>query len=228
MGSDVLAPCFRGLRVFPWALLIFFHWQTSVSSVSVQSTPPPPISTVPQVRCLACTRTGPLGKVLKCQKCEVRVHAGKFFPAMAHFLWTYYNWLAHWIILRWWSIVGSCGAVLLDPTKPEKWTCELCDNDQTQEASLVSQKSGLKEKGLSSDHLSFPLCIPMKRTRTTHRTLTASYAQEEKLRTGKRNLILRLTLFFASANRRSSNAGPTSCVLYFLPKQPFPKRIGYG
>ncbi|XP_006461741.1 hypothetical protein AGABI2DRAFT_205606 [Agaricus bisporus var. bisporus H97] len=80
--------------------------RTSVSSVSVQSTPPPPISTVPQVRCLACTRTGPLGKVLKCQKCEVRVHA------------------------------GSCGAVLLDPTKPEKWTCELCDNDQTQEASL--------------------------------------------------------------------------------------------
>ncbi|KXN90670.1 SANT domain-containing protein 2 [Leucoagaricus sp. SymC.cos] len=76
------------------------------TSASVQSTPPPPPSTAPQIRCLACTRTGPLGKVLKCQKCEVRVHA------------------------------GSCGAFLLDATKPEKWICELCDNEETQEASL--------------------------------------------------------------------------------------------
>ncbi|KAL9713425.1 putative PHD type zinc finger protein with BAH domain-containing protein [Leucoagaricus gongylophorus] len=75
------------------------------TSASVQSTPPPP-STAPQIRCFACTRTGPLGKVLKCQKCEVRVHA------------------------------GSCGAFLPDPTKPEKWICDLCDNENTQEASL--------------------------------------------------------------------------------------------
>lgn len=74
MASDMHTRVFRVLRI---PALIYFHWQTSASSASVQSTPPPPVSTAPQVRCLTCTRTGPLGKVLKCQKCEVRVHAGK-------------------------------------------------------------------------------------------------------------------------------------------------------
>lgn len=95
------------------------------TSASVQSTPPPPPSTAPQIRCLACTRTGPLGKVLKCQKCEIRVHS------------------------------GSCGATLLDPTKPEKWTCELCDNEQTQEASL-NPDCVLCPRGLNEDRKKKP------------------------------------------------------------------------
>ncbi|EPT02944.1 hypothetical protein FOMPIDRAFT_101265 [Fomitopsis schrenkii] len=46
---------------------------------SVQSTPPPVAGPAPaaiQVRCLACQKTGPMGKVLKCRQCNFRVHAG--------------------------------------------------------------------------------------------------------------------------------------------------------
>ncbi|KAG7094163.1 hypothetical protein E1B28_007774 [Marasmius oreades] len=49
------------------------------TSASVQSTPPPP-SNVPQIRCSACTKNGPVGKVLKCNKCSFQCHAGKFQP----------------------------------------------------------------------------------------------------------------------------------------------------
>ncbi|KAF9560108.1 hypothetical protein CPC08DRAFT_708307 [Agrocybe pediades] len=79
--------------------------RTSVS-VSTQSTPPPPtISIAPQNRCLACTRTGPPAKVLKCKKCQLRVHA------------------------------GSCGAIV-DPGSADSWVCDLCENEETQEASI--------------------------------------------------------------------------------------------
>ncbi|TFY51302.1 hypothetical protein EVJ58_g10639 [Rhodofomes roseus] len=45
---------------------------------SVQSTPPPagPAPAATQIRCLACQKTGPMGKVLKCRQCNFRVHAG--------------------------------------------------------------------------------------------------------------------------------------------------------
>ncbi|KAH9930212.1 uncharacterized protein B0H18DRAFT_993754 [Fomitopsis serialis] len=45
---------------------------------SVHSTPPPagPAPVASQVRCLACQKTGPMGKVLKCRQCNFRVHAG--------------------------------------------------------------------------------------------------------------------------------------------------------
>ncbi|KAF9038560.1 hypothetical protein BJ165DRAFT_1416696 [Panaeolus papilionaceus] len=46
------------------------------TSASVQSTPPPTISIAPQNRCLCCTKSGPIGKVLKCRKCTFRAHAG--------------------------------------------------------------------------------------------------------------------------------------------------------
>ncbi|KAF8997921.1 hypothetical protein BDQ17DRAFT_1362847 [Cyathus striatus] len=81
--------------------------RTSVSVTSVRSTPPPPVSAAPQIRCLACSKTGPLGKVLKCKKCEVRLHA------------------------------GSCGAIV-DPSAVEAWSCELCENEDTLEASINS------------------------------------------------------------------------------------------
>ncbi|KAF7309944.1 Zinc finger protein 1 [Mycena indigotica] len=46
------------------------------TSTSAQSTPPPALSTAPQLRCMACHKNGPLGKVLQCKRCSFRVHAG--------------------------------------------------------------------------------------------------------------------------------------------------------
>ncbi|KAJ6619944.1 hypothetical protein B0H10DRAFT_1912520 [Mycena sp. CBHHK59/15] len=77
------------------------------TSASAQSTPPPPVSAAPQIRCICCLKNGPLGKVLKCKQCEFRVHA------------------------------GACGAVV-DPESVDSWVCELCQNEETQEASLNS------------------------------------------------------------------------------------------
>ncbi|KAJ7504211.1 hypothetical protein B0H11DRAFT_2154460 [Mycena galericulata] len=78
------------------------------TSTSAQSTPPPVVSAAPQIRCMACLKNGPLGKVLKCKKCEFRVHA------------------------------GACGAVV-DPESVDAWVCELCQNEETQEASLNTE-----------------------------------------------------------------------------------------
>ncbi|KAF5373286.1 hypothetical protein D9615_007375 [Tricholomella constricta] len=75
------------------------------TSASAQSTPPPAVVTVPQIRCLICMKNGPIGKVLKCKTCQIRIHA------------------------------GSCGAVA-DPAALDQWTCELCRNQETLEASV--------------------------------------------------------------------------------------------
>ncbi|KZT07232.1 uncharacterized protein LAESUDRAFT_758638 [Laetiporus sulphureus 93-53] len=76
---------------------------------SSHSTPPPAgPAPVPQLRCLACQKNGPIGKVLKCKQCQFRVHA------------------------------GSCGAVLESAEEVESWVCELCANEKTLEASLNS------------------------------------------------------------------------------------------
>lgn len=74
--------------------------QTSSSQPS-----PPPV--VPQLRCVACQRNGPTGKVLRCKQCQFRVHA------------------------------GACG-VSLDPATVDSWVCDLCQNEKSLEASLVS------------------------------------------------------------------------------------------
>ncbi|KAM5536579.1 hypothetical protein V8D89_009674 [Ganoderma adspersum] len=42
-------------------------------TASSQATPPP--AAPPQFRCVACQRTGPAGKVLRCKQCQFRVHA---------------------------------------------------------------------------------------------------------------------------------------------------------
>ncbi|PSR72448.1 hypothetical protein PHLCEN_2v11662 [Hermanssonia centrifuga] len=78
--------------------------QTSASSAS---TPPPVTPTVPQLRCLACHKNGPATKVLRCKKCQFRVHP------------------------------GACG-VLLDASTSDSWTCELCSNEKSLEASLTA------------------------------------------------------------------------------------------
>ncbi|KDR80821.1 hypothetical protein GALMADRAFT_60740 [Galerina marginata CBS 339.88] len=85
-----------------------------------RSTPPPTISIAPQNRCMACMKSGPPGKVLKCKQCQFRVHA------------------------------GSCGAIV-DPTSVDSWVCELCDNEETLEASINSDcllcpRSGAEDK----------------------------------------------------------------------------------
>ncbi|KAJ7251303.1 hypothetical protein C8J57DRAFT_1520648 [Mycena rebaudengoi] len=46
------------------------------ASASAHSTPPPQAFVAPQIRCMACLKNGPLGKVLKCKQCEFRIHAG--------------------------------------------------------------------------------------------------------------------------------------------------------
>ncbi|TFK71677.1 hypothetical protein BDN72DRAFT_957959 [Pluteus cervinus] len=79
------------------------------TSASAQSTPPPqPLTSAPQIRCLACNNNGPLGKVVKCKQCGFRVHAG-------------------------------AGGVVVDPANIESWICELCQNLETQEASVNSE-----------------------------------------------------------------------------------------
>ncbi|KAI0058854.1 hypothetical protein BV25DRAFT_1890628 [Artomyces pyxidatus] len=70
-----------------------------------QSSPPPGGSSAPQVRCLACHKNGPVGKVLKCLQCHTRVHS------------------------------GACG-VVSDSSNADGWTCDLCQNEKTAEASL--------------------------------------------------------------------------------------------
>ncbi|EIN03844.1 hypothetical protein PUNSTDRAFT_77480 [Punctularia strigosozonata HHB-11173 SS5] len=76
----------------------------------VSSTPPP---NVPHLRCVACKRNGPVGKVLKCQQCGFQCHAGDF---------------AH-------RLSGCCGASI-DPAKIDTWVCDLCENVKSQESSL--------------------------------------------------------------------------------------------
>ncbi|KAH7914580.1 hypothetical protein BJ138DRAFT_1143440 [Hygrophoropsis aurantiaca] len=46
------------------------------TSVASTITPPPNIPAAPQLRCLACRKSGPAGKVLKCSRCQFCVHAG--------------------------------------------------------------------------------------------------------------------------------------------------------
>ncbi|RPD53362.1 hypothetical protein L227DRAFT_581377 [Lentinus tigrinus ALCF2SS1-6] len=51
------------------------HTNKRAKTASSQATPPP-APTVPQLRCVACQRNGPVGKVLRCKQCQFRVHAG--------------------------------------------------------------------------------------------------------------------------------------------------------
>ncbi|KAJ3875005.1 hypothetical protein F5051DRAFT_334667 [Lentinula edodes] len=76
----------------------------SKAASSIPSTPPPP-SNVPQLRCCACSKNGPIGKVIKCKKCGFSVHA------------------------------ASVG-IALSADKLDDWRCDLCENEEEQEASI--------------------------------------------------------------------------------------------
>ncbi|TFK29580.1 hypothetical protein FA15DRAFT_677545 [Coprinopsis marcescibilis] len=85
-----------------------------------RATPPPVVSAAPQIRCSACSKQGPLGKVLRCKKCQFKAHAG-------------------------------CVGALVDPGTLDDWSCELCENEETLEASinhdcLLCPRSGPEEK----------------------------------------------------------------------------------
>ncbi|KAH9944958.1 uncharacterized protein BXZ73DRAFT_95950 [Epithele typhae] len=69
--------------------------------------PPPPPPSVPQLRCVACQKNGPEGKVLRCKQCQFRVHA------------------------------SACGFPPAS-TASDAWMCDLCENEQSPEASLIS------------------------------------------------------------------------------------------
>ncbi|KAJ3740275.1 hypothetical protein DFH05DRAFT_1426471 [Lentinula detonsa] len=77
----------------------------SKTASSVTSTPPPPSSNVPQLSCCACSRNGPVGKVIKCKNCGFSVHA------------------------------ASIGTTL-SADKLDDWRCDLCENEEEQEASI--------------------------------------------------------------------------------------------
>ncbi|KAF8892173.1 hypothetical protein BD779DRAFT_1670511 [Infundibulicybe gibba] len=91
------------------------------TTASAQSTPPPAVSTTPQLRCLTCMKNGPIGKVLQCQRCTLRVHAG-------------------------------CYGAIVDPASVDSWLCEICQNEDTLEASvnpecLLCPRTGKEDKG---------------------------------------------------------------------------------
>jgi hypothetical protein len=91
---------------------------------SFSSTPPSTASNgSPQHRCLACHKFGS-GKVFKCKECQTRVHSGKFHLSQLFIRFDAYS-----------SCLGACGIV--DPGSVESWTCDLCQNEKTAEASLV-------------------------------------------------------------------------------------------
>ena len=91
---------------------------------SISSTPPSTASNgTPQHRCLACHKYGS-GKVFKCKECQTRVHSGEFRLSHSCMLPDTLS-----------SSSGACGIV--DPGSIESWTCDLCQNEKTAEASLV-------------------------------------------------------------------------------------------
>lgn len=93
-----------------------FLCQTSVS----QTSPPPTAAS--QIRCSACHKNGPIGKILRCRQCQFRVH-----PGMASVL-IYKPLCSH--------LAGAYGASI-DPASNDSWTCDLCLNEKNLEASLV-------------------------------------------------------------------------------------------
>ncbi|KAF9061938.1 hypothetical protein BDP27DRAFT_1406433 [Rhodocollybia butyracea] len=76
--------------------------RSKTASSVTSSTPPPPVSIGPQARCCACSRNGPVGKVIKCKK-----------------VW----------------ILPSVGTAL-SADKVDDWRCDLCENEEEQEASI--------------------------------------------------------------------------------------------
>ncbi|KAF8507958.1 hypothetical protein BU17DRAFT_57044 [Hysterangium stoloniferum] len=80
------------------------------AKMSVISTPPALM--VKHVMCQCCKKSGAIGKVIKCIQCCMGIHAG---------------------------VCGATsGGSLMDSTEAEAWLCDVCQNETSLEASLVS------------------------------------------------------------------------------------------
>lgn len=92
--------------------------------------------------------------------------------------------------------IGTCGAIV-DPTLADSWVCELCENDETLEASIVS----------------FHTFLSLLLLNAAHRTLTASFAHELQTKTSERSLGPHPIASSGHANPQRVKDGRTSCVL---------------
>ena len=130
-------------------------------------------------------KNGPLGKVLKCKQCQLRVHAGEDSrrPSCQRLFTTG---------------IGCCGAIV-DPANVESWICELCENEESLESSVVSALFLSRDLILTHD-----------------RTPIVYYVLELGARTGLGNLGLHQILSYEPANLRKGRAGP----IYYAPCLP--------
>lgn len=95
-------------------------------------------------------------------------------------------------------LIGACGAIV-PPESVDDWICELCQNEETQEASLV---------------LCYLISVSSPLT-STSRMLNVSYVPaNQKASSGKPHReALHQTRFFTRARRRRGRAGHMFCVL---------------
>lgn len=99
---------------------------------------------------------------------------------------------------------GSIGAVV-DPANVDSWVCELCENEETLEASVVSQVIGIT------------FCQPLS---LNSRTLIAYYVHGLQMKISKRNLGLQSIRSYERVNQLKGKAGFTFSVLFSHPNSP--------
>lgn len=77
-GTPLSGPSSKRARVSDFNPTLGALTLNLVLKTSVSVPPTPPVaSNVPQIQCFACTKNGPIGKVLKCKNCQFKIHAGK-------------------------------------------------------------------------------------------------------------------------------------------------------
>lgn len=96
--------------------------------------------------------------------------------------------------------LGACGIV--DPGSVESWICDLCQNEKTAEASLVSRSGFLSYVPHAHDH----------------RTLIVCFVRDPSAIEKRGQFIRHPTHFFAFASLRKARVGYTLRVQYSYPK----------
>lgn len=162
---------------------------------SVRSSPAPVAPSMPQMRCVACHKNGPAGKVVKCQQCQMKIHAGLLSLIIIILTLGLQHSNAH---------VGACGFVS-DPSTSE-WYCDLCQNEKVAEASLVCIIRRLIYSSFIEDFF-----LP-------HRTPTACFVLVLSGTERAKNTIHYRTPSSAHVNQRKDKDGPMSSVLSSIPK----------
>ena len=116
-------------------LVVIAEWHRTDALVprqtagSVRSSPQPPTGASHQPHCLACKKS--VGKVLTCQHCQTRVHAGACVSVARR---VFGSSRARVLTARF----AAAGGVVAEPGA-ETWTCDLCGNAKSAEASLVGR-----------------------------------------------------------------------------------------